>query len=98
MSFEKQPPPQLDALSQRLLAQTPLHFACYTGNGHLLDTLIGNTLLYNNHCGQAAGACVAALISEEDTVNGWTPAHWAAFYGHVSLACLYNKLRSSQSR
>ncbi|BFZ24174.1 hypothetical protein BsWGS_27213 [Bradybaena similaris] len=90
MSFEKQPPPLLDASSQRLLAQTPLHFACYTGDGQLLDTLIGSTLLYNNNCGQAAGACVSALVSEEDIINGWTPAHWAAFYGHLSCLMKLN--------
>uniref|UniRef100_A0A0B7B892 Uncharacterized protein n=2 Tax=Arion vulgaris TaxID=1028688 RepID=A0A0B7B892_9EUPU len=90
MSFERESPPLLDALSQRLLAQTPLHFACYAGDGHLLDTLIGNTLLYNNNCEQAADSCLAALISEEDTLNGWTPAHWAACYGRLSCLMKLN--------
>ncbi|CAG5135570.1 unnamed protein product [Candidula unifasciata] len=90
MNFENQPPPLLDACSRRLLAQTPLHFACYTGDGHMLDTLIGNALLYNNNCGQAADACVSALVSEEDIINGWTPAHWAAFYGHLNCLVKLN--------
>ncbi|KAH9513972.1 hypothetical protein Btru_031870 [Bulinus truncatus] len=54
------------------------------GDGHLLDTLIGRVLLYNNNSGEASAACVGALISEEDSLNGWTPAHWAAFYGQLS--------------
>ncbi|CAL1540704.1 unnamed protein product [Lymnaea stagnalis] len=83
MNFEKQLPLQLDAVSEQILQQTPLHYACYIGDGHLLDTLIGKVLLYNNN-GDASSACVGALVSEEDALNGWTPAHWAAFYGQLS--------------
>ncbi|GFN76621.1 ankyrin repeat domain-containing protein 10 [Plakobranchus ocellatus] len=84
MKFEGQGPPMLDNASQAILAQTQFHFACYTGDGHMLDTLIGRTLLQNNNDGTAMEACVGALLSEEDSVNGWTPAHWAAFYGQLS--------------
>lgn len=84
MNFEKQSPLLLDEVSQQILMQTPLHYACYIGDGHLLDTLIGRALLYNNNNGDASFACVGAMISEEDSLNGWTPAHWAAYYGQVS--------------
>ncbi|KAI8761517.1 ankyrin repeat domain-containing protein 10 [Biomphalaria glabrata] len=90
MNFETQPPLPLDSISQQILAQTPLHYACYLGDGHLLDTLIGRALLYNNNSGEATAACVGALISEEDSLNGWTPAHWAAFYGQLSCLMKLN--------
>ncbi|XP_012936490.1 protein VAPYRIN isoform X2 [Aplysia californica] len=86
MNFEKKPPGLLDVISQKLLSQTPLHFACYNGDEQLLETLIGRAFLYNNNDGEAAEACVSSWVSEEDGINGWTPAHWAAFYGQ--LKCL----------
>ncbi|RUS74231.1 hypothetical protein EGW08_017999 [Elysia chlorotica] len=86
MKFEGQGPPLLDNASQAMLAQTQLHYACYIGDGHMLDTLIGRALLHNNNDGDAMEACVAVMVSEEDAINGWTPAHWAAFYGQ--LTCL----------
>ena len=84
MKFEGQDPPVLDNASQAMLAQTQLHYACYIGDGHMLDNLIGRALLHNNNDGDAMEACVGVMVSEEDAVNGWTPAHWAAFYGQVS--------------
>ena len=85
MKFEGQCPPVMDNASQAMLAQTPLHYACYIGDGHMIDTLIGRALLHNNNDGDAMEACVGVMVSEEDAVNGWTPAHWAACYGQVSL-------------
>lgn len=84
MRFEGQSPPALDNASQAMLAQTQLHYACYIGDGHMLSNLIGRALLHNNNNGDAMEACVGILVSEEDAVNGWTPAHWAAFYGQLN--------------
>ena len=87
MNFEKKPPGALDMINQKLLSQTPLHYACYSGDKELLEKLLSDARAYNNNNGDAALSCLMNLISEEDCVNGWTPAHWAAMYGQVCCLC-----------
>lgn len=51
----------------------PLHRACRDGDVEALTSLL-----------QQEGA--VSHITVEDTYYGWTPTHWAAYFGKVSTA------------
>lgn len=63
---------------ERLLRDYPLHSACRDGDVSSLR------LLLDDHRPQESST--TASISTEDCFYGWTPAHWAAYFG--KLACL----------
>lgn len=86
-------PRALDSMSQQILSQMPLHFACYAGDGEIVEILLSPacTLTTGWSCNnkdnynEFTSAIIEKVISQEDSLNNWTPAHWAAYYGQVRL-------------
>lgn len=60
---------------EKLLTTYPLHYACRDGDVNSLRQLLDER---SDH--------LSSSITSEDCYYGWTPAHWAAYFG--KLACL----------
>ena len=62
----------------------PLHKACRDGNTEALSTLLVEAAQHNLH--------------REDSFYGWTPLHWAAYFGKVFInSCNHVIIRISES-
>lgn len=59
-----------------LQQQFPLHRACRDGDVQIVAALLGE----QNELGPSNG------LFQEDTFYGWTPTHWAAYFGKVFLS------------
>ena len=66
-----------------LKSQFPLHRACRDGDVEELSRLL---IVAQNG------------IYEEDSFYGWTPAHWAAYFGKVSVDLLCDRLLGADFR
>ncbi|XP_064609973.1 ankyrin repeat domain-containing protein 10-like isoform X1 [Liolophura sinensis] len=69
-----------------LQQQFPLHRACRDGDVQTVAALLGE----QNELGPSNG------LFQEDTFYGWTPTHWAAYFG--KLACLRRVLSYRESK
>ena len=63
----------LSPTSEHILkSRFPLHHSCRNGDIEKLSTIL---------------AQAQHSVLEEDNFYGWTPAHWAAYFGKVSCKC-----------
>lgn len=65
---------------EKLLTTYPLHYACRDGDVNSLRQLLDER---SDH--------LSSSITSEDCYYGWTPAHWAAYFGKVCFS-FYNQV------